>query len=148
MIKITHNFIYNSFFKFFVSDKKTLYIIAGKFELLCKSLTRLSEDFIAEVNKIKNLLNSSEDNCSREEIPKYEVKNYSLNFYKKYLVEILSKNKELKKKEIKAECERLGKKYSDSAITKYLNDLVRYRYLISKKNPKKKSERLYALNPK
>ncbi|MFX0011730.1 MAG: hypothetical protein ACFE9R_15560, partial [Candidatus Hermodarchaeota archaeon] len=137
---------YNTFFEFFVPDKKNLYISTGKLEILSKSLIRLSEDFKAEIIKIKKILNSLEDNYSREEIPKSGLKNYSLTFYENYLVKMLDKNKELTKKEISWECERLGRKYSDSAITKFLNDLVNHSYLNRRKNPKKRSERSYSLS--
>jgi len=144
--EITHNFIYNPFFKFFVTDKKDLYIIIGGLESLCKNLTQLSQNLIYEVDNIKSLINSSESNNSGKRISKIELPNYALTFYENYLVKILNNHNELKKREIKIECERKGKKLAPTTITKYLAILVKNTYIISRRNPKKKSERLYTLH--
>ncbi|TKJ27736.1 MAG: hypothetical protein CEE42_00755 [Promethearchaeota archaeon Loki_b31] len=129
-----------------MTDKKDLYIIIGGLESLCKNLTQLSQNLIYEVNNIKSLINSSESNNSGKKISKIELPNYARTFYENYLVKILNNHKELTKREIKIECELRGKKLTYSAITKYLTNLVKYKYLISRKNPKKKSEMLYKLN--
>lgn len=128
-----------------MSDKKNLYIIIGGLDSLCKNLKHISENLICEVDKIKSLLNSSESNNSGKVISKRELPNYCLTFYEKYLVKILSNGKELTKIEISTECEPLGRKYTYSTITKYLNCLVNHDYVGSRRNPKKKSERLYTL---
>lgn len=132
-----------------MTDKKDLYIIIGGLESLCKNLTQLSQNLIYELDNIKSLIDSSESNNSGKRISKIELPNYALTFYENYLVKILNNHKELTKREIKIECDRKGKILAyPTTITKYLTNLVKYKYLISRKNPKKKSERLYKLNKK
>lgn len=129
-----------------MTDKKDLYIIIGGLESLCKNLTQLSQNLIYEVDNIKSLIDSSESNNSGKRISKIELPNYVLTLYENYLVKILNNHKELTKKEIIIECDCMGKKLSYYAITKYLAILVKNTYIISRRNPKKKSEMLYTLH--